>query len=179
MTPTPSDAAGLAVFNTTELSELILKNLDFEDLLRARQVNQFLRDVVDGSRPLQQKLYLLPVMASAEHLDKLNPLLWHILGLKGFKLCNTIKHMQLYNAATILNMNIQRIGEVSSYWSKHVPDYFADMYVASGSLGLSITLWRVWDTFPCQVSLPGSDVKIKDLLEALERSRRSRRQIWA
>ena len=171
MTPVPSAAAGLAVFDTAELCELILKNLDFEDLLRARQVNQFLRDVVDGSKSLQQKLFRLPV-ATDVYYEEVNPLLSRILGPNRFKLWGTIKPMGRYSGLGSTILSIQQMHKIPSDWPKHVPDYFADMLVSSGSPRLSINLWRVWDAFLYNVPVPGPDVRIRDVLEVLERSRR-------
>ena len=59
MTATSSPAT-VAVFNTTELCELILLKLPFVDLLRAREVNKLFQNVIQGSTLLLLKLFLIP-----------------------------------------------------------------------------------------------------------------------
>ena len=67
--------AATAVLNTAELCEMIFENLQFQDLLRARRINHFSRDVIQGSKSLQQSLFLLNDTCKVDQDYLLNPLL--------------------------------------------------------------------------------------------------------
>ena len=47
----------LGRLNTAEICEKILLNLEFEDLIRVQQVDHYLQEVIQRSKPLLQKLY--------------------------------------------------------------------------------------------------------------------------
>ncbi|KAK4961178.1 hypothetical protein LTR10_001668 [Elasticomyces elasticus] len=55
----PSSGAH-TVFGITEILELILRELSTAELLSAQRVNHRMRDVIDGSKDLMQRLFLLP-----------------------------------------------------------------------------------------------------------------------
>ncbi|KAK5681083.1 hypothetical protein LTS10_006843 [Elasticomyces elasticus] len=58
--PGKSTSAAHEAFAITEMLEQILLDLSTADLLQAQQVNKRMRDVIDDSTALQQKMFLLP-----------------------------------------------------------------------------------------------------------------------
>ena len=90
MAATPSSAACTAVFQTTELCEMILQNLSFDDLLHSRQVNHFWQDVIGGSKSLQQNLFFLPKHVK-EHEP--NPLFERVLSAHGWRIMSSSYYM--------------------------------------------------------------------------------------
>ncbi|KAK3627896.1 hypothetical protein LTR56_003886 [Elasticomyces elasticus] len=58
------------VFGITEILELILREFSTAELLSAQRVNNRMRDVIDGSKDLMQRLFLLPGYGS--HIDVLS-----------------------------------------------------------------------------------------------------------
>lgn len=64
----PQSSAVNHVFDTFELLELILMQLDLLDLFRVQGINRRTRSVIRGSPPLQRKLYLQPDLRSKTSL---------------------------------------------------------------------------------------------------------------
>ena len=116
-----SMAAITAVLNTTELCEQILLNLSFKDLLRFRRLNSFFRNVIQGSKALQRKLYLLP-MAPGHWVDELNPALTIMLESHGFSLYAFRQHGACSRLVIGMDKSLAAC-------PSEMPQFFADMLV--------------------------------------------------
>lgn len=71
----PEDSAVARVFGIVELTEKILLEVPFKNLLRWLRVSKHINTVVKGSLALQRKLYLAPEPANSENEKRLLPLL--------------------------------------------------------------------------------------------------------
>ena len=178
---TGSSPAAEAVFNTTELCEKILQSLSFRDLRRARHVNNQFRDVINGSKSLQDKQKLFTTVA-----HKPDPLLLHILRRCGFPLYQ-IFEFHRWGRQNTHGSRRPNFGWVGSpvlqlhvlddppAWPGPLPEYLADMLVSNESCKAGIRIRYVergWARVFDGELLPGPEVRLRDLLEVLEKRRK-------
>ena len=132
--------AATAVLDTVELCEIILKNLDFYDLLHARNVNHFFRQVIAGSKPLQRNLFLLQDK-DQEHTP--NPLLLDRL----LKICD-ITDITHHRGNHVLQLDVNDTYEVNRLSHRHgtnMPTLFANMLTFQGQhYEIEIRCWLVF-----------------------------------
>lgn len=71
----PTDSAVARTFAIVEVTEKILLNTDFIDVLRCQRVSKHVGEVIKGSLALQQKLHLAPESATGDDEKRLLPIL--------------------------------------------------------------------------------------------------------
>ena len=163
---TGSSPAAEAVFNTTELCEKILQSLSFRDLRRSRHVNKRFRDVISGRKSLQDKQKLFTTVA-----HKPDPLLLHILRRCGFPLSQVFEFHR-WVGSPVLQLHVL---DDPPAWPGPLPEYLADMLVSNESCKAGIRIRYVergWARVFDGELLPGPEVRLRDLLEVLEKRRK-------
>ena len=175
-----STPAAAAVLHTTELCEMILQSLSFDELSRIRHVNHFLRNVIEGSRTLRQKLFLLPTGPGDHASDERNLLLAPILKRCGFPLWSCGFPLWSFDEHSFFPQGhlVVHMPKEPLPWPGKLPEYLANMLVSKRSCRSGIWMWYLRRQDIPDELLPGPDVKLRDVWKVLEKRRKKMDGLW-